>query len=121
MRPFERFVAWQRGIHLSKLVYCATRAWPPEERHGLTSQIRRAAISVVANIAEGSAKRGSREFRRYLDISLGSLEEVACLLIVARELGILNQPDWEKLEGEREKLGRALWGLYRSLGETQSG
>lgn len=114
-------MAWQRGIRLSKLIYRATRVWPPEERYGLTSQIRRAAISVVANIAEGSAKRGSREFRRYLDISLGSLEEVACLLIVARELEMLNQSGWETLEAEREQLGRALWGLYRSLSETKSG
>ena len=121
MRPFERFVAWQRGIHLSKVLYRATRSWPLEERYGLTSQIRRAAISVVANIAEGSAKRGSREFRRYLDISLGSLEEVACLLIVARELEILDHDDWELLEGGRDKLGRALWGLYRSSSETESG
>jgi four helix bundle protein len=121
MRPFERFVTWQRSLALVKQVYRSTQGWPPGERDGLTAQVRRAAVSVVANIAEGSAKRGRREFRRYLDVALGSLEEVSCLLIVARELEILNHPDWEELERTRDEAGRTLWGLYRSLSDPEVG
>jgi len=121
MRPFERFMAWQRSLALVKLIYRSTRVWPAEERYGLTVQVRRAAVSVVANIAEGSAKRGRREFHRYLDVSLGSLEEVACLLIVARELEILSPSECEALERARDEAGRALWGLYRSMKELGGG
>lgn len=71
-------------------MYAGTADWPKSELYGLVSQIRRAAVSAEANIAEGAAKRGRRELRRFLDISLGSLAEVACLLRIAVDLGYLN-------------------------------
>jgi four helix bundle protein len=77
MAPYERFDAWKAAHHLALRVYKVTDGWPQNERYGLTIQIRRAALSAPTNIAEGSAKRGSREFRRYLDIALGSLSEVS--------------------------------------------
>ena len=69
--PYERFQAWKLSYQLTLDVYRLTASFPKHELYGLTSQSRRAAFSVVANIAEGSAKRGPREFRRYLDIALG--------------------------------------------------
>ena len=81
MAPFERFTAWQHSHRLVVEVYRATGRWPVSERFGLAGQVRRAAVSIPTNIAEGSAKRGSREFRRYLDIALGSLAGGAALLI----------------------------------------
>lgn len=80
MVPYERFDAWKISHQLALEVYEITERWPANERYGLTSQIRRAAISAPTNIAEGSAKRGPRELRRYLDIALGSLSEVSYLL-----------------------------------------
>src|SRR6266850_2340243 len=77
MLPYERFQAWKLSYQLTLDVYRLTTSFPKHELYGLTSQSRRAAFSVVANIAEGSAKRGSAEFRRYLDIALGSFSEVA--------------------------------------------
>src|SRR5437764_11430120 len=98
MLPFERFKAWQLCHQLALAVYESTEHYPREELYGLTSQSRRAAFSAAANIAEGSAKRGKAEFRRYLDISLGSLSEVAYALILARDRGLLTVGQWNDLE-----------------------
>ena len=80
MMPFERLSAWQASHRLAMEVYRVTRSWPREEIYGLTSQARRAAVSIPSNIAEGAAKRGTREFGRFLDVALGSLSELTCLL-----------------------------------------
>jgi four helix bundle protein len=80
MMPYEKYDAWKASHELALAIYRSTEAWPVAERYGLTAQTRRAALSVPTNIAEGSAKLGPREFRRYLDISLGSLSEISYLL-----------------------------------------
>ena len=77
--------AWERCHELCVAVYHATKSWPTDERFGLSSQARRAAHSAAANIAEGCAKKGSAEFRRYLNISLGSLSERSYTLLLARD------------------------------------
>ena len=87
MVPYERFEAWQRCHELTRAIYLATATWPRSEIYGLVAQARRAAASAATNIAEGSAKRGRREFRRYLDIALGTLSELSYLLRLARDLG----------------------------------
>jgi len=115
MARFQDLGAWQASQHLAVEVYRITRGFPSDERYGLTAQIRRAAVSVVANIAEGSAKRGSREFRRYLDISIGSLSELTALLLLASAVGILSATDAEALEPARKRAAFLLWRLYRSM------
>ena len=77
MKPYRRFDAWRACHELVLAVYKITTKFPQSELYGLTSQTRRAAMSAPLNIAEGSAKRGPREFRRYLDIALGSLSELS--------------------------------------------
>ena len=101
MQPYERLLAWQQCHALTLLVYRVSASWPAAERYALTSQIRRAATSAPTNIAEGSAKKGKREFRRYLDIALGSLAEVSYLLLLARDLNLLSAIDWEEVEAGR--------------------
>ena len=76
MAPYERLHAWRECHALALAVYRATKGFPAEERYGLTSQMRRAGFSAAVNIVEGSARRGPREFRRFLDIALSSLTEV---------------------------------------------
>src|SRR5437867_12793192 len=115
MVPYERLKAWQSCHQLALAVYAATDRWPRHELFGLTSQARRAAHSAAANIAEGCAKRGAREFRRYLDISLGSLSELSYTLMLARDLKILTETDWKTLEELHRKAGGMTWLLYRSL------
>jgi four helix bundle protein len=113
--PFERLSAWQASHRLALEVYRATRAWPREEIYGLTSQARRAAVSVAANIAEGAAKRGRKEFGRFLDVALGSLSELTCLLRLSLDLGFMSLDDWQTVETIRCETGRLLWGLYRRM------
>ena len=95
----------------------ATDRWPKSELFGLTSQARRAALSVPTNIAEGAAKRGRREFARYLDISLGSLAELSYLVRFARDRGLLSEQQWIALEAVRDETGKLLYGLYRRVRE----
>jgi len=96
-------------------VYDATDSFPKNELYGLTSQTRRAGFSVVANIAEGSAKRGGREFARYLDIALGSLTEIEVALRLARDRGYVTNERWAELERLRNHAGVLTWRLYRAL------
>ncbi len=120
MKPCERLVAWQRCHSLALAVYRASEHWPAAERYGISGQIRRAALSAPTNIAEGSAKRGRSEFRRFLSHSIGSLSEVGYLLLVARDLGMLSEPSWSTLEQERDAAARVTFLLYRSLDPAHS-
>jgi four helix bundle protein len=115
MKPYERFDAWREAHQLVLLVYRTSQVFPKHELYGLTSQLRRAAFSVSASIAEGSAKKGPREFRRYLDIAVGSLSELAYILHLVKDLGFLNDEAWTALEGQRELAARLTWGLYASV------
>jgi four helix bundle protein len=107
--------AWLACHELVLAVYRETRSWPGTEQYGLTSQARRSAYSAAANIAEGAAKRGTREFRRFLDISLGSLSELSYILQLARELHYLKPEVWGQVEAIRDHAGRLTWGLYRAV------
>jgi four helix bundle protein len=118
VKPYERFDAWREAHQLVLLVYRETKAFPKEELYGLTSQFRRAAFAVPANIAEGSAKKGSREFRRYLDIAVGSLSELAYILRLVRDLGLISDESWSSLDEQRERVGRLTWGLYASIRQS---
>jgi len=115
MMPYERLRAWRACDDLTVGVYKATERFPRHELYGLTSQARRAAFSSAANIAEGSAKRGPREFRRYLDISIGSLSEVGYVLHIAKRLEYLTIEEWRTLDGLRAEASKLTWHLYKSL------
>ena len=96
-------------------IFRVTDRWPARERFGLSAQLRRAALSAATNIAEGSAKRGSREFRRFLDIALGSLAEVSYLLRFSRDYGLLTAEAWAPLEELRTRGGQLTWKLYAAV------
>ena len=112
---FGDLKAWVACHELVLKVYHLTETWPSCEQYGLTSQARRAAYSAAANIAEGSAKGGKREFRRFLNIAVGSLSELTYILMLARDLGYLRPEAWGETEAVRDHAGRLTWGLYRSL------
>ena len=115
MMPYERFRAWQACDQLVLAVYRATNRFPRHELYGLTSQARRAAFSAAANIAEGSAKQGRREFRRYLDIAMGSLSELSYTLQLSRKLGFLPDEQWRDLDRLRAHASRLTWALYEAV------
>lgn len=115
MLAHERLQAWKLCHELVLAVYGVTGSFPKHELYGLTSQARRAAFSAAVNIAEGSAKRGSTEFRRFLDISVGSLAELAYTLRLARDLEILSVDDWNRVDALRRRAGYVTWQLYRAV------
>jgi four helix bundle protein len=81
------------------------------------AQVRRAALSIPANIAEGSTRYGPRELRRFLDIALGSLAELSYLMLFTRDRGLLQHDQWKVLDAARDRVGKAAWGLLRSIRE----
>ena len=113
MMPYEKYDAWKVAHELALAVYRSTEGWPQRELYGLTAQTRRAALSVPTNIAEGSAKLGPRELRRFLDIALGSLSEISYLLLFSRDMGILGSEEWQRLDAMRNRTGQLVWGWYK--------
>ena len=107
--------AWQEGIGLVKAVYEATQSFPVDERYGLTSQIRRSAVSIPANIAEGAARGTQKEFLRFLTISRGSLSELETLLTIATEVGFLTDDSAQHLTDLCDLVSSRLSGLIRSV------
>jgi four helix bundle protein len=119
MSPYEKLHAWRECHELALAVYRATKRFPVEERFGLTSQTRRAAFSAAVNIVEGSARRSTKEFRRFLDISLSSLSEVGYALRFAREAGLLADEEWSALNDRQSRARFLTWQLYCALGRRQ--
>ena len=119
MMAYEKFEAWQAAHRLALLVYDITDRWPIQERYQLTSQVRRAALSIPTNISEGAAKRGRSEFRRYLDIARGSLSELTYLLHFSLDRGLIDQRTMSRLDALRNQTGKLTWGLYSSLGRIK--
>ncbi len=95
--------------------YAATDAFPGHERYGLVQQLRRAAVSAPANVAEGYARRGQAEFKRFLGITLGSLAEVDTLLLLSRDQGYLTDGKYATLTAIHEEAGKVTVGLLRRL------
>lgn len=106
---------WQFSMQLAKEMYSLTREFPKEELYGLTSQIRRASVSIPANIAEGSGRDNPGDYVRFLPIAQGSLKEVEPLLLLAREVGIATQAMIEAPMNLADRIGRILRSLIRSI------
>jgi four helix bundle protein len=115
MMPWERLQAWEACHELYLAVYRISETWPARERYGLTAQVRRAALSVGSDIAEGSLKRSPRDFARFLDMALGSLSELAYQLRAARDVGILPETGYAEVSETLQRAGRLTWGLYRGV------
>jgi four helix bundle protein len=110
---------WQRGFKLTLRVYECTADFPIAERYGLTSQMRRCASSIPANIAEGSGRDSGRDFSRFLSIALGSLKELETFLLLSRELGFIEAKIAEELLSAADELGRMIRGLQKSVRSRQ--
>ena len=115
MFNFEKLDSWHRAIDFADLVYSSTRDFPREEVFGLTMQMRRAAVSVSSNLAEGSSRSSRADFARFAEIATGSLFEVVSQSVIARRQGILNENDYLKTYQDAERLGKMLSGLRSAL------
>ncbi len=114
-KGFRKLIVWQRAHQLALLVYKLTEKFPKSEIYGLTSQLRRAAVSVAANIAEGYGYGRKGQTGRFLDIAQGSLSEVEYFLILSLDLTYINQEEYDKGEALRAETGFLLYRLEQSL------
>ncbi|GGR28518.1 four helix bundle protein [Deinococcus ruber] len=115
MRDYRELLIWQRGHALTLKVYELTRSFPKEEQYGLTSQLRRAAMSVPANIAEGCGRNGDKEFSRFLTIALGSLAETEYFLLLAHDLTYISNEQAAEVAPSLETLRRMMITFTRKL------
>jgi len=118
MFNFEKLDVWQKAIDFADLVYSLTRRFPDEERFGLTSQMRRAAVSVSSNVAEGSSRMSRNDFARFVELATGSVYEVVSQSVIGLRQGFLNQEGYGRLYAAAEEQSRMLSGLRRSLVES---
>ena len=114
-RPHKKLIVWQKGIDMVARIYSATESFPQSENHSLTSQIRRAAISVPSNIAEGLTRRTKADKLHFLNISQSSLSEIDTHLEISRRLNYLRDETFESVENDLVELQKLLGGLIRSI------
>jgi four helix bundle protein len=112
-RPHYNLKAWKESMELVKATYQVTQAFPKEEVFGLISQMRRAAISVPSNLAEGAARSSSREFAQFLSVARGSLSELETQMLIAVDLGYLNRQD--RVFGLLDSVSRSVTGLKKTV------
>ena len=115
VKRYSDLVAWQKAMDLVEEVYKVTKSFPKEETYGLSSQLRRSAVSVPSNIAEGHCRNGRREFVHHLSIALGSLGELETQVMIANRLGYLGAVELAQVLALAEETGRILVGLMHSL------
>lgn len=115
VQSYRDLIVWKKTMSFVLAIYRNTESFPKTETYGLTSQLRRAAVSVPSNIAEGQGRRSTGEFKQFLGNARGSLMEVETQILIARELGYLKQSDAENLLSMAAEVGRILNGLLGSL------
>ncbi len=114
-RRYDDLVAWQKAMALVEYVYVLSKRFPKEEIYGLTSQVRRAAVSIPSNIAEGHGRNGRREFVHHLSIALGSLAEVETQVQIASRLGYIGADELSQFQSMASESARIMVGLMHSL------
>ena len=115
MRPHHRLEVWKRALRFVKEIYEVTSGFPEDEKFGLVSQMRRAAVSVPSNIAEGAARNGKKEFINFLHIAQGSLAELETQLLISCDLGFIDVGKEEKLQNELDEISKMIFGLQQTL------
>lgn len=112
---WEKLDVWKSSDELAYQVYLISRGFPKEEMYGITSQLRRAALSVPTNIVEGYSRKGDRELARFLSISLGSMAETKYLVYFSHRLGYLKDNEYSDLKNGYNRLGKSLWRFYETV------
>lgn len=119
VRTYRDLKVWKKGIDLARRLYDSTRGFPQDERFGLTAQIPRAAVSVPSNIAEGQARRTSKDFIQFLYIAKGSLAELDTQLTLSQELSYIEKDSYQELLERIDALQRMLFSLISKLGGSK--
>ncbi len=114
-KMYENLDAWKEATNLAVRIYQITRAFPREEVYGITSQIRKAAVSISSNIAEGAGRKSKKDFRQFVHVASGSLNEVESLLHICFRLDFVESNTYQDLKEDVDKVGRLIGGLIRYL------
>lgn len=114
-RPHRKLVVWQKSMELVHDIYKTTATFPKNEEYGLSSQMRRAAVSVPSNLAEGSARKGLKEFKQFLNIAQGSLSELDTQVELAQMLGYVVNECYAELMSKITEISKMLYGLAKTL------
>jgi len=115
MFNFEKLDVWHKAIDFANRVYTVTKQFPDDEKFGITSQLRRAAVSITANISEGSGRSSKKDFQHFISIAYGSTNEVMSLLIISQRQNYINNNEFKELKDELVIIARMLSGLSKSL------
>jgi four helix bundle protein len=115
MKTHKDLIVWQKSLDFVTEIYQLTKSYPKDELYGLTNQLRRAAVSIPSNIAEGAARSTKKEFNQFLHISLGSLSEVETQLFISENLGYVSKDDSVSKIAKLTEIRRILLGLISSL------
>lgn len=115
MHNFRELIVWQKAIELSTKIYSLTQNFPAEEKFGIISQIRRAAVSIASNIAEGTSRNSEKEFCYFLQVSLGSSYEMETQIVIARNLNFLNNEAFNDIIISITEIQRMISGLQKSM------
>jgi four helix bundle protein len=113
--PFEKLQVWQKAVKLANLVYRLTRSFPQAESFGLTSQIRRAGVSIPANLAEGSQRKTVKDFSNFILVAKGSLAELRTEMFIARQQDFLTSSEWNDFVIPAKELDKMLRSFYLSV------
>ncbi|MBM3246164.1 MAG: four helix bundle protein [Candidatus Omnitrophica bacterium] len=112
---YKKLIVWQKADNLAYKIYVVAKGFPKDELYGITSQLRRAALSVPANLVEGSSRQGKAELKQFANIALGSLAETEYLLDFSLKIGYLKEGDHKSLQDLCAEVGRLLWKFYKSF------
>jgi len=115
IKTFKDLLVWQEAMNLVEMIYLQTSSFPKEEIYGLTNQVRRAAVSIPANIAEGNGRISRKEYLRFLYIANGSMKELETHLLIAERLNFLAKESLEKIQVKMQTVGKLLTLLRKSL------
>jgi four helix bundle protein len=118
IEKYQDLQIWQRAIKLVGWVYKITQQFPSEEKFGLVSQMRRSAVSVPSNIAEGFARWGNKEYRHFLYVSLGSCAELNTQLVISHNLGYIGENEQNELVDEIDQISKMITALVKKIDET---
>ena len=120
VKNYEDLIVWQKSMDLAEKIYLITQDFPKEELYGLVSQLRRAAVSIPSNLAEGSCRRTTGEFIRFVNISSGSLAELETQLMLAARLNFITIEKLNELKTNTIEISKMLFSLQRSLNESKA-
>jgi len=112
---YKDLKVWQKADKLVIEIYKITKSFPKEEIYGLTSQLRRAALSIPTNIVEGYTRKGDKELSRFISIAIGSMAETEYLLDLSKRLGYMKENEFKNVEVLRDEVGKLLWTFYKKI------